>query len=86
MRIRGGKGTYIDVFTRIIKLLIYQEVEQLKLDCTPFQKQLIALWLWGGLSNIIFTITTSKTTISKEKLYEQFIYIEEIILKYKNES
>ena len=86
MRIRGGKGTYIDVFTRIIKLLIYQEVEQLKLDCNQFQKQLIALWICGGLSNIIFTITTSKTTISKEKLYEQFIYIEEIILKYKNES
>lgn len=86
MRIKGGKGTYIDVFTRIIKLLIYQEVDQLKLDCNRFQKQLIALWICGGLSNIIFTITTSKTTISKEKLYGQFIYIEEIILKYKNES
>jgi hypothetical protein len=86
LQIKGGKGTYIDVFTKIIKLLIYQEVDQLKLDCNAFQKQLIALWICGGLSNIIFTITTSKTTISKEKLYEQFIYIEKIILKYKNES
>ena len=86
MQIKGGKGTYIDVFTKIIKLLIYKEVDQLKLYCNAFQKQLIALWICGGLSNIIFTITTSKTTISKEKLYEQFIYIEKIILKYKNES
>lgn len=81
MQIKGGKGTYIDVFTKIIKFLIYQEVDKLKLNCNRFQKELITLWICGGLNNIIFAITTSKTLIDKEKLYEQFVYIKEVILK-----
>lgn len=86
MQIKGGKGTYVDIFIKIIKLLVYQEVNKLKLDCNYFQKQLIALWISGGLNSIIFTITTSKTAIDKEKLQEQFIYIKEIILKYKSDT
>lgn len=61
--------------------MIYHEIENLKIKCNNFQKQIISLWISGGLNNIVLSIISTKNKISKEEVLEQIIYFKDIVLQ-----